>query len=135
MHLDNGYTVCWDGDVSEKGFSHTNGIAVVPEGKGTGETEATQSGPVKEKTITQELRQECFDNYSTTDDHLMHLTGTAEDQDGNRFYLTKNSWGTERNTMGGKLYMSVPYVRLHTIAILVHKDAIPKDIKVKLGIE
>jgi len=133
--LDNGYTVCWDGDISEKGFSHTNGVAVVPEDKVTDETEATQSGPVKEKTVTQELRQECFNNYSTTDDHLMHLTGTVEDQNGNRFYLTKNSWGAESNTMGGKLYMSVPYVRLHTIAILVHKDAIPKDIKLKLGIE
>ena len=131
--LDNGYTVCWDGDVSEKGFSHSNGVAVVPDEKS--ETESTQSVPVKEKTITQELRQECFDNYSTTDDHLMHLIGTAEDQDGSRFYLTKNSWGTERNTLGGKLYMSIPYVRLHTIAILVHKDAVPKDIKVKLGIE
>jgi bleomycin hydrolase len=133
--LDKGYTVCWDGDVSEKGFSHTNGIAVVPEDKVSGEIEAPQAGPVKEKTITQELRQECFDNYSTTDDHLMHITGTANDKEGNRFYLTKNSWGTESNSLGGKLYMSVPYVRLHTIAILVNKDAVPKDIKAKLGIE
>jgi bleomycin hydrolase len=133
--LDNGYTVCWDGDVSEKGFSHTNGIAIVPDDKGGGETETAQVVPVKEKKITQELRQESFNNYSTTDDHLMHITGTAEDKEGNRFYLTKNSWGTERNTLGGKLYMSVPYVRLNTIAILVHKDAVPKDIKVKLGLE
>jgi bleomycin hydrolase len=133
--LDNGYTVCWDGDVSEKGFSHTNGVAVVPEEKEKGETETASAEPVIEKNVTQELRQENFDNYSTTDDHLMHLTGTAEDQNGSRFYLTKNSWGEESNTLGGKLYLSVPYVRLHTIAILVHKDAVPGDIKLKLGLK
>lgn len=133
--LDNGNTVCWDGDVSEKGFSHTNGVAVVPEEGKPEETESVSTVPFKEKIITQELRQECFDNFSTTDDHLMHLTGTAEDQTGERFYLTKNSWGVKSNTYGGKLYMSVPYVRLHTIAILVHKDAIPAEIKLKLGLE
>jgi bleomycin hydrolase len=133
--LDNGYTVCWDGDVSEKGFSHTNGIAVVPEEKEKSETETASVAPVREKTITQELRQENFDNFSTTDDHLMHLIGTAEDQNGSRFYLTKNSWGEERNALRGKLYMSVPYVRLHTIAILVHKDAVPEDIKLKLDLK
>jgi bleomycin hydrolase len=133
--LDNGYTVCWDGDVSEKGFSHTNGVAVVPEEKEKGEIETVSAEPVIEKNVTQELRQKNFDNYSTTDDHLMHLTGTAEDQNGNRFYLTKNSWGEESNTMGGKLYMSLPYFSLHTIAILVHKDAVPGDIKLKLGLK
>ena len=133
--MDKGYTVCWDGDVSEKGFKHTNGVAVImAEGK-TVDVEAASPAPVEEKIITQELRQECFDNYSTTDDHLMHLIGTAEDQDGKRFYLTKNSWGEKSNTLGGKLYMSVPYIRLHTIAILVHKDAIPEDIKLKLDLE
>jgi bleomycin hydrolase len=132
--IDNGYTVCWDGDVSEEGFSHTNGIAVVPEENKSDEAAVVQAGPVKEKEIGQKLRKENFDNFSTTDDHLMHLVGTAEAQNDKRFYLTKNSWGTERNKLGGKLYMSVPYVRLHTIAIMVHKDAIPKDIKVKLGI-
>jgi bleomycin hydrolase len=133
--LNNGYTVCWDGDVSEKGFSHTNGIAVVPEEKEKSETETASVAPVREKTITQELRQENFDNFSTTDDHLMHLIGTAEDQNGSRFYLTKNSWGEERNTLRGKLYMSVPFVRLHTIAILVHKDVVPEDIKLKLDLK
>jgi len=133
--LDNGYTVCWDGDVSEKDFSHTDGVAVVPEEVKPGDTETISPAPIKERVITQELRQECFNNFSTTDDHLMHLTGTAEDQDGKRFYLTKNSWGEKSNTLGGKLYMSVPYIRLHTIAIMVNKDAIPGDIKMKLGIE
>jgi len=82
--------------------------------------------------ISQEFRQESFENYSTTDDHLMHLVGTAEEQNGERFYLTKNSWGGESNRMGGKLYMSVPYLRIHTIAIMVHKDAVPEEIRKKL---
>ena len=130
--LDNGYTVCWDGDVSEKSFSHANGIAIVPE---EGEISSGKSdSPVKEKIVTQELRQENFENYSTTDDHLMHLVGTTYDQEGKRFYLTKNSWGEESNTIGGKLYLSVPYTRLHTIAIMVHKDAIPEDIRKKLNL-
>jgi len=130
--LDNGYTVCWDGDISEKSFLHTNGVAIVPEENNT--STWTSIYPVKEKAITQEIRQESFENYSTTDDHLMHLVGTAEDQNGERFYLTKNSWGVESNQMGGKLYMSVPYVRLHTIAIMINKDAIPAEIRQKLGI-
>lgn len=130
--LDNGYTVCWDGDVSEEHFSNTNGVAIVPEKENIPEEES--KSPVKEKVITQEIRQESFENYSTTDDHLMHLLGTAVDQNGERFYLTKNSWGEKSNEIGGKLYMSVPYVRLHTIAIMVHKDAIPQRIREKLGL-
>lgn len=130
--LNNGYTVCWDGDVSEKSFSHTNGIAIVSE-EGAISLEESDS-PVKEKTITQEFRQESFENYSTTDDHLMHLIGTAEEQTGKKFYLTKNSWGGESNKMNGKLYMSMPYIRLHTIAIMVHKNAIPEEIMKKLNL-
>jgi bleomycin hydrolase len=130
--LDNGHTVCWDGDVSEKGFSNTDGVAIVPEQVNIRGDESASPSAVKEKMITQELRQESFENYSTTDDHLMHLIGTAEEQDGERFYLTKNSWGGESNKLGGRLYMSVPYVRLHTIAIMVHKDAVPEEIKKKL---
>jgi len=130
--LNNRYTVCWDGDISEESFSHTNGVAIVPEEESIPEEES--KSPVKEKVITQEIRQESFENYSTTDDHLMHIVGTVVDQNGKRFYLTKNSWGEESNEMGGKLYMSIPYVRLHTIAIMLHKDAIPEKIREKLGL-
>ena len=80
------------------------------------------------------MRQTAFDNYSATDDHLMHITGTATDQNGNKYYLTKNSWSAESNDMGGYLYLSVAYVRLNTIALMVHKDALPKDIRRKLNI-
>ncbi|RLD70051.1 MAG: aminopeptidase, partial [Bacteroidetes bacterium] len=65
----------------------------------------------------------------------MHLTGLAKDKNGTIFYLTKNSWGANRNNFGGYLYMSKSYVQLKTIAIMVHKEAIPKDIKKKMGIK
>jgi len=115
--LSNGFTLVWDGDVSEDGFSHTEGKAVVPEQK-----------------ISQEIRQQAFETHSTTDDHGMHITGLARDQNGNKYYKTKNSWGTERNPLGGYLYMSENYVRAKTILILVNKNAIPPAVRAKLGI-
>jgi len=75
-----------------------------------------------------------YESFVTTDDHLMHITGIVQDQNGTVYYVTKNSWGTERNTFGGYLNMSESYVRAKTIYILVHKDGIPKDLKKKLGL-
>jgi bleomycin hydrolase len=129
--LEQGYSVVWDGDVSSEGFTHRTGVAVVPEK----EDANFEEGPVEEKSIDQEYRQKLFNNFTMTDDHLMHLTGIGEDQNGQKYYLTKNSWGTDSNEYGGFLYMSNPYVRLNTIAIMVHKDAIPEEIAEKLGIE
>ena len=126
--LDKGYSVAWDGDVSEKGFSSKNGMAVVPVDP---EREDLFSKPGKEVEVTQEFRQEEFESYSTTDDHLMHLTGLAKDRNGGKYYLIKNSWG-ERGEYKGYLYMSEAYLKLKTVAILVHKDAIPKDIAKKM---
>jgi bleomycin hydrolase len=89
-----------------------------------------------ELNATQELRQNYFETFKTVDDHLMHVTGLFKDQNGTKFYKTKNSWGTERNEeMAGYLFMSETYVRMRTLGILVHKDAIPKDIRKKMGIE
>lgn len=151
--LSNGYTVDWDGDVSDKGFSHKNGIAIVPETniesmsptdrsrweKLSEKDRKTQLNtfekPVPEKNITTEMRQMAFDNFSATDDHLMHITGIVKDQNGKRYFRTKNSWSAESNAFGGYLNMSESYFRLNTIAILVHKDGIPKDIRKKLGIK
>ena len=124
----NGYSVAWDGDVSEKGFSASKGIAVAPVDNKR-EDLFTKPGP--ETNVTQEMRQETFESYATTDDHLMHLTGIAKDQKGTKYYLIKNSWG-EISPHKGFLYMSAPYMRLKMVAILVHKDAIPKDIAKKL---
>lgn len=71
---------------------------------------------------------------STTDDHLMHIVGLSKDAEGRTCFYTKNSWGAASNGFGGFLHMTEDYVRLKTIAILVHKDAIPKHIKEKLGL-
>jgi len=151
--LSTGYTVDWDGDVSDKGFSHKNGVAVVPEvnidnmalaehlkWEKLSEKERKAQfysfeKPVPEKNITPEMRQAAFDNFSATDDHLMHITGTVTDQNGKRYFKTKNSWAADSNSNGGYLNMSEAYFRLNTIAIMVHKDAIPKEIRKKLGIK
>ena len=119
--LNNGFTVCWDGDVSGENFSHQRGLATVPE-----------KDSDKEMKITQEMRQEAFLSWQSTDDHLMHVTGISKDENGTIFYKTKNSWGTKSNPFGGFLYMSESYVRLNTVAIMIHKDAIPKHIAEKI---
>lgn len=118
--LNNGYTVAWDGDTSEKTFNHRQGKADLPE---------KQIGKVD-----QEMRQESFFDRTTTDDHLMHVVGLSKDGSGRTCFYTKNSWGADSNNFGGYLHMTEDYVRLKTIAILVHKDAIPKNIRTKLKI-
>lgn len=127
--LANGYTVSWDGDVGGDNFLKA-GYAVVPDEKDE-KDESDEPRPEKEKNVTQEMRQKAFDSYSVTDDHLMHITGLAENQNGTKFYYTKNSWGTKDKGFEGYWYMSEPYVRLKTIAILVNKNAVPKEIMQK----
>ena len=90
--------------------------------------------PVPEMKVDDNKRQFTFNNRQTTDDHLMHITGMLKDQNGTIYYKTKNSWGEDRNSFGGYLYMSEPFCRLQTVAIMVHKDAIPKAIRKKLGL-
>ena len=131
--IENGYSVVWDGDTSEKTFYRKKGYAVIPVDNENESDDENLKEPEEEQIITQEMREESFDNFQTTDDHLMHITGIAEDQAGTIFYYTKNSWGT-KNIFDGFWYMSESFVRLKTIAILVHKDAVPDDIRKKLGI-
>ena len=130
--LADGYTVAWDGDTGKDDF-YEEGYAVVPVEERNEEKERQES--MEEKTVTQEMRQGAFNNYSTTDDHLMHITGLAEDRNGTKFYYTKNSWGTDDKGIDGYWYLSEQYVRLKTIAIAVHKDAVPSDLKIRMGIE
>ena len=118
--LNSGCTICWDGDTSEKTFTHKKGKADLPE---------KQIGKVD-----QELRQETFLNRTTTDDHLMHIVGLSKDAAGRKCFYTKNSWGAESNTYGGYLNMTDDYVRLKTLAIMIHKDAIPENIRKKLNL-
>jgi bleomycin hydrolase len=151
--LKNGYTVNWDGDVSERGFSHSKGVAIIPEientdlypssdkvrfGKMTREERAAEaykfSKPFPEVKVTQESREAGYDNKATTDDHSMHITGIVKDQNGTKYYITKNSYGTDRNPFGGYLNMSENYVRAKTIYIMVNKNAIPAELKTKLGL-
>jgi bleomycin hydrolase len=147
--LKNGYTVAWGADVSEKGFSFKNGIAIVPENsgqievkgkdnKGFNDAGADRSGnqftsPGKELVITAENRQLAYDNKTTTDDHGMHIVGLFKDQNGTKYFLVKNSWGSG-NYPKGFLYVSENYFRFKTINVYLHKDAISTDLKSKLNL-
>jgi bleomycin hydrolase len=150
--VNNGYSVAWATDVSEKGFKWKEGLAVVPseniediaglertrwdelseEEKNKRIYDFSEIRP--EKKITQEMRQEAFDNYQTTDDHGMHITGIAKDQKGNMYYKVKNSWGVEDHVYGGYLYASKAFVQYKTTSILVHKEGIPAEMRKKLGL-
>ena len=150
--INNGYTIAWGSDVSEKGFTR-NGIAVAADIEAlesSGSDQARWVGlsqterdaevkklvekPCKEIEVTQELRQQAYDNYQTTDDHGMLIYGIAKDQTGKKFYMVKNSWGTE-SKYKGHWYASEAYVAYKTMNIVLHKDALPKTIKSKLGIK
>jgi bleomycin hydrolase len=132
--LENGFTVELDCDVSEKTFSSKDGVAVIPESI-ENNIKALQ-GIYPEKKITQEYRQEEFENYNTTDDHLMHITGMLRDQNGTKYYKVKNSWGTDETRVanGGYVYFSEGYMRLKAISVTVHKDALPKNTASKLNL-
>ncbi|RDY61492.1 C1 family peptidase [Flagellimonas nanhaiensis] len=130
--LENGFTVELDCDVSENTFSSKHGVAVIP--KLASDAKKAMTQPVAEKTIDQNYRQEQFENYATTDDHLMHITGILKDQNGNTYYMVKNSWGTDesRTTYGGYVHFSESYMRLKAISVTIHKDALPKTLAEKL---
>ncbi|HZX09792.1 MAG TPA: C1 family peptidase [Acidobacteriota bacterium] len=128
--LENGFSVVWDGDVSEKTFSSRDkGYAILPEKEVPDEI----TEPVEEMEVTQANRQETFDSYTTTDDHLMHIVGLAKDQNGSIYYYIKNSGGVE-GIYDGYLFMSKPYFRMKTTAVMVHQDALPPALKQKLDL-
>jgi len=120
--LEKGYTLTLDCDVSEITFSSRQGVAVIPEQPENKKLAVLK--PLPEKEINQQYRQQEFENYNTTDDHLMHITGKAIDQNGTIYYKVKNSWGTNpnRTTYDGYVYMSLSYIKLKAISILLHKD-------------
>lgn len=124
--LANGFTVDIDVDVSEPTFSAKNGIAVLPLNADDNTKSLTEI--VEEQNVTQLSRQKNFENYQTTDDHLMHVTGILTDQKGNTYYKVKNSWGTNLAN-NGYVYMSQTFAKMKLISIMVHKDALSKDLK------
>lgn len=124
--LQNGYSIELDCDVSEKSFSSKNGLAIIPKDENNIEDALKVVKP--EKEITQEYRQQEFENFNTTDDHLMHITGMLKDQNGVIYYKVKNSWGKNSERVGnsGYIYMSEAYFKMKTISIMLHKEAIDK---------
>jgi bleomycin hydrolase len=132
-----GYSICWDADVSEEYFTpDTFDIALLPTKAFEDTIEDQWDGKIKgyvdEMVVDQAMRQETFDNFRTTDDHLMHLVGIAEDQRGNKFYKIKNSWGTEDRQYDGYYYISEAYFRLKTVALMINKKALSVATKGKL---
>ena len=143
-----GYTIAWGSDVSEAGFTR-DGTAVMPDNTKKADLEGSDMAkwlklseeekkntpkPSSEKWCTQEERQIAYDNWETTDDHGMQIFGIAKDKDGVEYYMVKNSWG-EAGKYKGIWYASKAFVRYKTMNIVVHKNAIPKDIRKKLGIK
>jgi bleomycin hydrolase len=137
--IQTGYTIAWGADVSEKGFMRADGLAIVPEKPFIEMTEEERKSlatrPVKQLSMTQELRQKAFDNYETQDDHGMHITGLVKDQNETNYYVVKNSWGRESNQCDGYFFASESYVLYKTTSIMLHKKALPVAVAKKLGIQ
>ncbi len=146
-----GYTVAWGGDVSEDGFTR-HGLAYAVDTKAAESMQGSDMARwlklssskkrdildemgcnVPELTPTQERRQERYDNWELTDDHGMLIFGIAKDQNGKEYYMVKNSWG-ESGNYKGIWYMTKAFIADNTMDYLVNKNAIPKDIRKKLGL-
>lgn len=150
--LKNGFSLCWDTDVSDKGFKHSKGLALYPntDVKQMANSERARWGQESDAEVVKSIydfeqvvderkscahsRQKMFDNYNTTDDHLMLFTGLYEDQNGNKFFRTKNSWNTD-SAQKGYLWTSVPFYNAKTISVSMHKDGLTPEMKKKLNIK
>ena len=136
--IQNGFTIAWAADVSEKGFMYRDGIAVAPEkpfeDMTPEEKKELSMKPQKQLTVTQEMRQKAFDNYETQDDHGMHIVGMVKDQNGTPFYVVKNSWGSDLNECAGYFFASESFVLYKTTSIMLHKKGVPTSIAKKLNI-
>ena len=132
--LENGFTISWATDVSERGFSIKNGVAVMPakpwNEMSDEERVNAYTGPHEELIVNQEIRQQGFDNYQTQDDHGMQIIGKVKDQKNGIYYIVKNSWGDLKNPYrNGYIYASEAFVRYKTISIMLHKDGLPNRIR------
>lgn len=144
--IEGGYTLAWGADVSDPGFTR-DGVAILVDAaamKAAGSDQERWVGKeegapkpaavIVEKEATQESHQEGFDRKSITDDHGMQIFGIAKDQDGKKYYMVKNSWG-EKSPNNGIWYATEAFVKNQSMDIMVHKSALPKDIRKKLGIK
>ena len=148
--LAKGYTLAWSADISEMCFTR-KGLGVVPEEEqavdlsgsdaarwlglsATDKRDELTKKPLPEKEITQEMRQAAYDNWENTDDHGMQIFGVAKDQNGKKYYMVKNSWGSVKSEYKGIWYVSEAYMRYKTNAVLLHKDAVPAKLKKKMGL-
>ncbi len=129
--LSSGRTIVWDCDVSEKGFSARQGLALLPD-EYSEQASVNFQSPDQELEVSGPMRQQEFDSYSLTDDHLMHIVGKATDQSGKPYYYVKNSWG-ESPGFQGYLMASSGYMALNTIGITVHKEGVPLEIWQKIN--
>jgi bleomycin hydrolase len=148
--LKNDFTLAWGADVSEKGFSFSNGLAINPVDEETIQVSGSDNKnfsdggadkksnafkePVDEVEVNAEMRQKEYDNKTTTDDHGMHIVGIYKDQNDTKYLLVKNSWGTG-NYPEGYLYVSESYFKMKTINIYLHKDGLSDKMKNKIGVD
>ncbi len=145
-----GYTFAWGADVSEKGFSHRNALAIMPVDEKSVQDRKSKDKffkengkkipngylqPVKEKWVTPEEKQEAYEDGRTTDDHGMHIVGIVKDQTGKKYFVVKNSWGTKFNKLNGYFLSSFSFFRYKSIAIMMHKDVLSKSLRKKLKID
>ena len=148
--IEQGYTIAWGGDVSEDGFTR-QGLALLYDAGNADQTGSDMAHWLKlsasekmnkikelgvnlvESEVTQEKRQEEYDNWTLTDDHGMLIYGIAKDQTGREYYMVKNSWGVT-GEYDGTWYMSKNFILAKLMDFMINKNAIPKDIRKKLGI-
>jgi bleomycin hydrolase len=132
-----GYTFVWDGDISERSCKRSDGVAILPAKDWQDKTEEERKRlckePESELEVTQALRQQQFDSFRSTDDHLMHVVGTAHDRLGTLYFVVKDSYGSRDHGHDGLVYMSEPYFRSKTIAILVQTDVVPANLAKRQG--
>jgi bleomycin hydrolase len=137
--LQSGYTIAWDADVSNKGFAPKHAIAIVPSIDWEQKNDAQKKNSYKywepQKLVTAEMRQQLFDAQETQDDHLMHIVALASEANTKDiYYKVKNSWG-EITDLKGYFYASEAYLRLNTIGVTMNKNAVPQDLRRRLGLE
>jgi bleomycin hydrolase len=117
--LHKGWSVGWEGDVTENGFNMSDGVAYF---------EDTTAG-------IDQVRLDNYKSESTERDHMLHIIGLAVDENGKSWFYLKNSWGTWRNTLNGLLYMNVNYFKLKTVILFVNKRGLPTELNAKLKVE